>query len=62
MGQLMKRYRGKVQANRALEIMKEEMGKRLEFIPQGHTFKVRHRTVEELEALEKEDSEKAGGR
>jgi hypothetical protein len=52
MGQLMKQHRGKVQAKVALMVMKEEMRKRLEFIPQGSMFRVRHRTPDEVEALE----------
>jgi len=60
MGQLMKRYRGKVEADRASKLLKEEMDRRLEFIPRGNVFSIRHRTADEIESLGRDATQKRG--
>jgi len=60
MGQLMKRYRGKVEADRASKLLKEEMDRRLEFIPRGNVFSVRQRTADEIESLDRDATQKQG--
>ena len=57
MGRLMKIYRGEVEADRASKMLREEMDRRLEFIPRGKVFSVRHRTADEIEALDKDASQ-----
>jgi hypothetical protein len=53
MGKLMERFRGKVKVGDAERVVKEEMERRLEFIPEGKKmFSVRVRTSEELEEEE----------